>query len=162
MNKMNLTCLIITIIALITSIVALALGIIAVTDKNDTKIAGAYEIGLEDLLDGNVVQMKYNGVEPTHRVEFMDEEILNELREALRVAVYQKTKYPKYKGFPYIGNGPGSNLQITTTKSIYYISPTIITINGESICYNNTMSHAVAHIMEKTYNKLFNENDNIS
>lgn len=162
MNKMNLTCLILLVISVIISIVALVIGIVALTDKSDTKIAGAYDIGLADLLHGEVVQMKYNGVEPTHRVEFMDEEILNELREILRVAVYQKTKYPKYKGFPYIGNGPGSNLQITTTKSVFYISPAIITVNGESNCYNTNISYPVSHIMEKIYNKLFNEDDNVS
>lgn len=74
------------------SITALVLGVLAITDKNDTKITGAYEIGLGDLLENEVIQMTYIGTQPDHIVDFMDMEILGNLREALRLATFQKNK----------------------------------------------------------------------
>lgn len=158
MNKMNLTCLIITIIALITSIVALALGIIAVTDKNDTKIAGAYEIGLGDLLDGNVVQMTYVGYEPGHIVDFTDEEFLTNLREALRTATYQKTKSTFKRVYYKIGSGPGDYIRIKTENSLYSISAIqsiSITKDGVPNAYNSNVSSIVQRLIYQEFIKLF-------
>lgn len=158
MNKMNLTCLIITIIALITSIVALALGIIAVMDKNDTKIAGAYEIGLGDLLDGNVVQMTYVGYEPGHIVDFTDEEFLTNLREALRTATYQKTKSTFKRVYYKIGSGPGDYIRIKTENSLYSIAvykSLRITKDGESNAYNSNVSSIVQRLIYQEFIKLF-------
>lgn len=160
MTKMNLTCLIIAIIALITSIVALALGIVAITDKNDTKIAGAYEIGLEELLHGEVVQMTYVGNSPNHIVDFTDEEFLNTLRETLRTATYQKTKLTFKRVYHKIGSGPADYIRIKTENSLYSISvgkSISITKDGESNAYNTNVNYIVQRLIHQVFNKLFKQ-----
>lgn len=158
MNKLNLTCLILTIIGFFISITALVLGVLAITDKNDTKITGAYEIGLGDLLENEVIQMTYIGTQPDHIIDFMDKEILGNLREALRLATFQKTKLTLKKNYRDIGSGPGVFINIKTSKSLYSIasSGTInIIIDGEANSYNSNMSYVVWRIIDQAYDKLF-------
>lgn len=158
MNKLNLTCLIFTIIGFFISITALVLGVLAITDKNDTKITGAYAIGLGDLLENEVIQMTYIGTQPDHIVDFMDMEILGNLREALRLTTFQKTKLTLKKIYREIGSGPDVFINIKTSKSLYSIasSGTInIIIDGEANSYNSNMSYVVWRIIDQAYDKLF-------
>lgn len=153
---------IIPIITLIVSIVALSLSIVAIQQNKQYEILDAYDVGLANFLEGEVIGMYHGCTNPTLRKEFFDENILQELRDALRQATFQEVKVNQHVKSNAPGSGYFSYLRFTTSENYYsfFVEQNVIElkINGvESNTYKSNVCYLVRKIINKVQMSLINE-----
>lgn len=154
---------IIPIITLIVSIVALSLSIVAIQQNKQYKILDAYDVGLAEFLEGQIVSMYHDCTDPTLRKEFFDEKILQELRDALRQATFQEIKVNlDVKSNAPPGTGEYSSLHFTTSETQYGFSVRknviVLLIEGEQPhTYKSNVCYLVRKIINKVQMSIINE-----
>lgn len=154
---------IIPIITLIVSIVALSLSIVAIQQNKQYEILDAYDVGLANFLEGEVISMYHDSTNPTLRKEFFDENILQEFRDVLRQATFQEVEVNlDVKSNAPPGTGEYPYLRFTTSKRYYgfYVQGKVIVliIEGEKPhTYKSNACYLVRDIIYKVHMSIINE-----
>lgn len=153
---------IIPIITLIVSIAALSLSIVAIEQNKQYEILGAYDVGLAEFLDDEIISMYHGCTNPTLRKEFFDENILQEFRDALRQATFQEVEVNLDVKSNAPGTGYFSYLRFTTSENYYsfFVEQNVIElkINGvESNTYKSNVCYLVRKIINKVQMSIINE-----
>lgn len=154
---------IIPIITLIVAIVALSLSIVAIQQNNQYEILGAYDVGLAEFLEDEIISMYHGCTDPTLRKEFFDENILQEFRDALRHAAFQEVKVNlDVKSNAPPGTGEYTYLRFSTSEKQYGFSVRknviVLSIDKEQPHkYKSNASSIVFNIIYKVHMSIINE-----
>ena len=148
-----------TVLSVASLIISLYL-IITMRKNEETAYLDIYQIGLHELIDYDVTDMYYDsGWHPDYRGSFSGDEVektVNNLREVLQQASFQKTSEPKEDD---AASNSYAYVVLTVNNNRYGIAACNgklkISINGTAAYYNTCCSNQIKFLLKNIEEELF-------